>query len=202
MKTMNDIFLIKNSYLVIGLYAFFQILFMVYILLILYGLFFRKKEEIHGSSDWKETYLPYFIMIAPMLLVVFPRPFYFTISVGLKIYGFAWAIASLAFLRKYFSIEVEIRGLQVKGPYRIMRHPLYYGEAILIFSEVLNMLNPLAFLLFLALVVLLVYRAYLEEKKFLALLPEYEKYKDHTPSFSIIWFCVKKISHLIKNKKP
>ena len=42
--------------------------------------------------------------------------------------GLLFAIASVAFLGRCFGVLPDVRGLVMRGPYRLVRHPLYLGE--------------------------------------------------------------------------
>src|SRR4030081_596207 len=44
--------------------------------------------------------------------------------------GITWALYSLTYLDRRFSIVPEARGLVTSGPYRLTRHPIYLGEIL------------------------------------------------------------------------
>ena len=44
--------------------------------------------------------------------------------------GITWALYSLSYLGRRFSIVPEARGLVIDGPYRLARHPIYLGEIL------------------------------------------------------------------------
>ena len=46
-----------------------------------------------------------------------------TIGFGIEVWGYAW-------LRRSLSIVPEPRVLYVTGPYRFIRHPIYFGQFI------------------------------------------------------------------------
>jgi protein-S-isoprenylcysteine O-methyltransferase Ste14 len=50
------------------------------------------------------------------------------VSDALSIVAFAFAIVTLAYLRHSLSIIPEARTLTTRGPYRLVRHPLYLAE--------------------------------------------------------------------------
>src|SRR6202048_2577733 len=57
--------------------------------------------------------------------------------------GITWALYSLSYLGRRFSIVPEARGLVTSGPYRFTRPPLYLGEIIAGFGLVLPTLFSL-----------------------------------------------------------
>jgi protein-S-isoprenylcysteine O-methyltransferase Ste14 len=57
--------------------------------------------------------------------------------------GITWALYSLSYLGRRFSIVPEARGLVTSGPYRLSRHPIYLGEIIAGFGLVLPTLFSL-----------------------------------------------------------
>lgn len=72
-----------------------------------------------------------------------------------------WALVSLG---KSFDVSPADRGLVKRGPYRFVRHPMYLGELISIFSLVILDMSVRNILLTLALLISIVARIYWEEK--------------------------------------
>jgi protein-S-isoprenylcysteine O-methyltransferase Ste14 len=72
-----------------------------------------------------------------------------------------WALLSLG---KSFDVSPADRGLVKKGPYKVVRHPMYLGELISIFSLVVLDLTMRNVVLTLALVISIVARIFWEEK--------------------------------------
>ena len=62
--------------------------------------------------------------------------------------GITWALYSLSYLGRRFSIVPEARGLVTSGPYRLTRHPIYLGEIIAGFGLVLPTLFSLHLVVF------------------------------------------------------
>ena len=94
--------------------------------------------------------------------------------------GIAWALYSLSYLGRRFSIVPEARGLVTSGPYGLVRHPIYLGEIIAGVGLVLPTLFTLhAVVLTLFLAAQLV-RIYYEERMLRNTYPQYESYAKHT----------------------
>src|SRR5712671_2760530 len=62
--------------------------------------------------------------------------------------GIIWALYSLSYLGRAFSIVPEARGLVTSGPYRFVRHPIYLGEIVAGVGLVLPTLFTLHLMLF------------------------------------------------------
>jgi protein-S-isoprenylcysteine O-methyltransferase Ste14 len=84
-------------------------------------------------------------------------------------------------LRRSFSVLIQVRDIVKHGLYRYVRHPIYFGYIITAIG--LCKVSPQFFFVLLSSihVILLVYRAYLEEKKLAAYSHEYRKYMRNTP---------------------
>jgi len=94
--------------------------------------------------------------------------------------GITWALYSLSYLGRRFSIVPEARGLVTSGPYRLTRHPIYLGEIIAGFGLVLPTLfssHAVVFAIFLGAQLI---RTYFEEGVLRSTYPQYEAYARHT----------------------
>ena len=91
----------------------------------------------------------------------------------------AWSILSL---RTNFSVLPEARALARKGPYRIVRHPMYLGYCALWIAWAVEARGGVAPWFWATLGILLfVYRAFVEEKKMRKFVPGYTDYCQKTP---------------------
>ncbi len=64
------------------------------------------------------------------------------ISDVLIVFGMAYAVWGLAYLRRSFSIIPEARRLVTGGPYALSRNPLYFGEGLASIGVVLPVFGP------------------------------------------------------------
>jgi protein-S-isoprenylcysteine O-methyltransferase Ste14 len=94
--------------------------------------------------------------------------------------GMAWALYSLTYLGKRFSIIPEARGLVTSGPYQLVRHPIYLGEIIAGLGLVLPTLFTLHILVFAVFVAAQVVRTTFEERVLRHTYPQYTAYARHT----------------------
>jgi protein-S-isoprenylcysteine O-methyltransferase Ste14 len=95
--------------------------------------------------------------------------------------GMLWAVYSLSYLRNRFSIVPEVRGLVTSGPYRLVRHPIYFGEIVAGLGLVVPTLLSLHFLVFAVFVGAQLLRTRFEERVLRSAYPTYETYARHTP---------------------
>ncbi len=103
------------------------------------------------------------------------------VSCAIIFVGMAFAVFSLAALGRCFGIFPEARGLVTRGPYRLVRHPVYLGELISILGMVVATLSPVMLAVFLATVGLQYWRTINEEQVLASVFPEYERYRRQTP---------------------
>jgi protein-S-isoprenylcysteine O-methyltransferase Ste14 len=94
--------------------------------------------------------------------------------------GMTWALYSLTYLGRRFSIVPEARGLVMSGPYRLVRHPVYLGEIIAGLGLVLPTLLTPHLMVFAVFLGAQIARTYFEERVLRGTYPQYEAYAAHT----------------------
>lgn len=99
---------------------------------------------------------------------------------ALLLAGTAWAVWSLRFLGRNLSVLAQARDVVDRGPYRLVRHPLYAGEIVSGLGLALCVGTVAAFAVWLALCGLQAYRAVREEQVLLDALPGYRSYRART----------------------
>ena len=93
----------------------------------------------------------------------------------LGLVGMAIALPAMASLRRSFSLTPQVRGLITTGPYRVVRHPLYLGEALNVIG-IMVAVGSLTVVLVAAIVVAgEVARAALEERLLRRSFPHYDR---------------------------
>ena len=95
--------------------------------------------------------------------------------------GLLFAIASVAFLGRCFGVLPDVRGLVTRGPYRLVRHPLYLGELTAALGIVVGAERWAPALgAWLVCLGLQLVRTQYEERSLRAEFPEYAPYADRT----------------------
>jgi protein-S-isoprenylcysteine O-methyltransferase Ste14 len=102
------------------------------------------------------------------------------ISLFLILGGLVFSAISLSHLGRSFSLMAEARRLITDGPYALVRHPLYFGEAVSLLGMTLQFHSPLAFTLMAAQFAFQFQRMKNEENVLAAQFPEYEAYRLRT----------------------
>jgi len=91
------------------------------------------------------------------------------------------ALASLTSLKTNFSIVPEARTLVITGPYRLLRHPIYLAELLMIVGVVVGQMHLATLIGALSLVVLQAYRIQREEDLLRRAFPEaFEEFASRT----------------------
>jgi protein-S-isoprenylcysteine O-methyltransferase Ste14 len=104
-----------------------------------------------------------------------------TVSVSILFAGLAFSIASVAVLGRCFGILPDVRGLVVRGPYRLVRHPLYLGELTASLGIVVGSRQPWAAgAAWLVCVGIQIARTHYEESNLRAEFPAYAEYAART----------------------
>jgi protein-S-isoprenylcysteine O-methyltransferase Ste14 len=98
----------------------------------------------------------------------------------LVVAGTGWAIWSVRFLGRSISVIAQAREVVDRGPYRVVRHPLYVGELVSALGVAIVVGTVWALGAWVALCLLQAYRALREEQVLLRALPGYRSYRART----------------------
>jgi protein-S-isoprenylcysteine O-methyltransferase Ste14 len=138
------------------------------------------------SRSWKDNAaaMGTTFLTAPLLVICSTSvnsPFYLVLTGSvIGILGLAFAVYSLISLGGNFSIIPQAREVVRRGPYRYLRHPLYFGEIVAICGFVLAHVTVTTLVILLMLFLLQVYRANREEKMLASTFPDYQEYVSQT----------------------
>ena len=104
----------------------------------------------------------------------------YLIATLLILSGTAFALYSALKLGRSLSMLPEARQLVTRGPYALIRHPLYLGEAIALVGLTLQFMSPWALMIFGLQCACQVGRMTSEERVLSSVFPEYRNYMAHT----------------------
>jgi protein-S-isoprenylcysteine O-methyltransferase Ste14 len=150
----------------------------VIFLALVVGLFIIRRRQIRGQ---RATLAPALVALVGTFLlnVVAYLPvdettstFSLLASSAVVIVGTLFTIWSLATLGRCFGLFPEVRGLVMRGPYRLVRHPVYVGEIVSAIGLLLAKPHPLIALIFAVFVALQYWRTMYEEQALTAAYPE------------------------------
>jgi protein-S-isoprenylcysteine O-methyltransferase Ste14 len=119
-----------------------------------------------------------FLPVGPML-VQLPGAIV-EISAPLSVVAFGFAVYALTYLRRNLSIIPEARRLTTGGPYRLVRHPLYFAEILAAVSLVLSGPHLTPVIAVCVFAVMQSLRAGFEERLLSATFPDYAAYARRT----------------------
>jgi protein-S-isoprenylcysteine O-methyltransferase Ste14 len=112
----------------------------------------------------------------------------FLASSAVVVVGTLFTIWSLATLGRCFGLFPEVRGLVTRGPYRLVRHPVYLGECVSALGLLLVKPHPAILLVFVVFVALQYWRTIYEERALATAFPsEYAAYAHQVPRLLPGW---------------
>lgn len=139
------------------------------------------------ATGFRERVLPMLIFLSGpagifflQLLDLPPRFQASRIAVALSVAGLALSLWSLWHLRSAFSILAEARRVVNTGPYRLVRHPLYLGEAVTMLGLCMLQGTLTALSFWAGFNALQLVRARIEENKLARQFPDYRAYRQRT----------------------
>jgi protein-S-isoprenylcysteine O-methyltransferase Ste14 len=148
----------------------------------LYVLRLRPVSAFAGTFPCAAAILGGFLLSG--LLLLGPRkdlPLAAEIAAGvLVVAGNIFAVLILLRLGRSFSILPEGRKLVTKGPYKVVRHPLYLAEAVATVGVLINFLSVWALVLVALQIALQLVRIHYEERVLRENFPEYAGYAQRT----------------------
>ncbi len=156
----------------------------IFFLLLVTGLIIVRPQPLRKSSGWGPrltalvgSFLLSFLAVSPHAEPALLRT---TSAMILMVGGSAITVAALLALGRSFSIFPEARQLVTRGPYAVVRHPMYLGEILAGLGLTLQVLSEHAVLLFALFLAAQLARMRYEEQILERTFPEYATYKLRT----------------------
>ncbi|PYQ14513.1 MAG: hypothetical protein DMH00_01250 [Acidobacteria bacterium] len=155
--------------------------------LLVLAAYLSRMRVVAPAAGFKEKILPMMVFLAgPLGIFVLQRlgwPARFAAprtAVALSVAGLALSLWALWHLRSSFSILAEARRVVSTGPYRLIRHPLYLGEAGTMLGLCLLLGTYTALAFWAAVNLFQLVRARIEEEKLAREFPDYRAYRQRT----------------------
>ena len=131
------------------------------------------------------------VSIHPVFIILLPVnasrvAFLCTTGVMIDVIGGFIIFWALLALRANLTVLPEINAIVRTGPYKYVRHPLYFSYIFLAISEFLIFQTPSVLVLTVLQVILILVRAAREEALLLEV-PEYRDYYNQTLWFNVLW---------------
>ncbi|GBC83559.1 hypothetical protein HRbin10_02709 [bacterium HR10] len=156
----------------------------IFFLLLITGLIIVRPQPLRKSTGWVPrltalvgSFSLSFLAASPHAEPALLRT---TSATILMVGGSAITIAALLALGRSFSIFPEARRLVTRGPYAVVRHPMYLGEILAGLGLTLQVLSERAVLLFAIFLTAQLARLRYEEQILERTFPEYATYKLRT----------------------
>src|SRR5262245_19930418 len=145
--------------------------------------YLTRRRVVAPAYGFRERMFPVLVLLAGPIGVVFlgrhemPHSLNLAaVGLCLSLLGAVGSLWALWHLRTSFSIMAEARQPVGSGPYRLVRHPLYLGEALMMLGLCLMIGTVAAILFWAALISLQLVRARIEERKLAGQFEEYRAY--------------------------
>jgi protein-S-isoprenylcysteine O-methyltransferase Ste14 len=142
------------------------------------------RAEPHRRSRDPLAFVACAIAMAAVLIVAQPGratpPGLLAAGDLLAVVGCLWLLASVLTLGRCFGVLPEARGLVRRGPYRLVRHPVYLGEIVALAGLTVAAPGTWNLGVFAMFVVAQVTRTHLEERALTEAFPDYAGYAAET----------------------
>ena len=119
------------------------------------------------------------LLLGGVLVSLLPIKPWLILGVSIFALGAAVTVISLSTLGGSFAIFPARRTLKTGGPYRLIRHPAYLGETVMLLGVALTVGSPLGWALMAASIAAFVFRIQGEERVWNT--PEFAAYQQQTP---------------------
>lgn len=112
--------------------------------------------------------------------VVLPENKYYLILIIISLLLAVWSMAVMKF---HFNAAPDILPnvtLKTKGPYKLIRHPMYTSLLMLVLIWIINDFSLIRIIVYIILIIDLLIKLHFEEIYLIEKFPEYKEYRRHT----------------------